>query len=67
MESNLLSQKISKPPEEKFETHSEKIRIKVRRKAQKKGFSIATKKNPKPGEKPIREYRKVTKKRSSVR
>jgi len=63
----LLSQKISKPPEENFETYSEKIRIKVRRKAQKKGFSIATKKIPKPEKKPIREHRKVSKKRSAIR
>jgi len=46
----------------------EKTRIQARRKAQKKGKSIATQKNPKKStRKPIREGRKVTKKRSSIR
>ena len=46
----------------------EKIRIQARRKAQKKGKSIATQKSPtKSTRKPIREGRKVTKKRSSIR
>ena len=46
---------------------NEKIRISARRKAQKKGKSIATKKSSKITKKPIRENRKVTKKRSSIR
>ena len=45
----------------------EKTRIQVRRKAQKKGKSIATQKRAKPTKKPIREGRKVTKKHSSIR
>ena len=46
----------------------EKTRIQARRKAQKKGKSIATQKSPnKSTRKPIREGRKVTKKRSSIR
>ncbi len=46
----------------------EKTRIQARRKAQKKGKSIATQKSPKKStRKPIREGRKVTKKRSSIR
>lgn len=45
----------------------EKIRIQARRKAQKKGKSIATQKSIKSTRKPIREGRKVTKKRSSIR
>lgn len=45
----------------------EKIRIKARKKAQKKGKSIATQKSPTSTKKPIRESRKVTKKRSSIR
>jgi hypothetical protein len=46
----------------------EKIRIQVRRKAQKKGKSIATQKSPKKStRKPIREGRKLIKKRSSIR
>ena len=46
---------------------NEKIRISSRRKAQKKGKSIATQKSPKKVNKPIRQKRRVTKKRSSVR
>ncbi len=46
----------------------EKIRIQARRKAQKKGKSIATQKSlNKSTRKPIRKGRKVTKKRSSIR
>jgi hypothetical protein len=46
----------------------EKTRIQARRKAQKKGKSIATQKNPKKStRKPVRERGKVTKKRSSIR
>lgn len=48
-------------------TKQEKMRIRVRRKSQKKGKSIATKKGIKGEKKPIREHRKVTKKRSSIR
>ena len=62
-----MGQKISKPPEDNYQTYSEKIRIKVRTKAQKKGFSLATKKSPTPEKKPILEHRKVTKKRSAIR
>lgn len=47
--------------------NDEKTRIQARRKAQKKGKSLATQKRTKPKSKPIREGRKVTKKRSSVR
>ena len=46
---------------------NEKIRISSRRKAQKKGKSIATQKSPKKVNRPVRQKRKVTKKRSSVR
>lgn len=63
----MLRLRKSELPEENYVRHSEKIRIKVRRKAQKKGFSIATKKIPKPEKKPIRGHRKVSKKRSSIR
>lgn len=46
----------------------EETRIQARRKAQKKGKSIAEQKSPsKPLGKPLREKRKVAKKRSSIR
>lgn len=47
--------------------NTRKIRIKIRRKAHKKGTSFATAKGIKGEKKPIREHRKITKKRSSIR
>ncbi len=46
---------------------NEKIRISARRKAQKKGKSIATDKSKPKTTKPTRPARKVTKKRASIR
>lgn len=45
----------------------EKIRIEARKKAQRKGKSIATQKSSKSTRRPTREARRVTKKRSSIR
>lgn len=62
----MIQKRLTKEEMEKLK-ENEKMVINIRKKSQKHGVSLALKKGTGKGKKPLREHRKVKKKRSSIR
>lgn len=62
----MIRRRLTKEEMEKLK-ENEKMVIKIRTKSQKHGVSLALKKGTGKRKKPLREHRKVKKKRSAIR